>query len=282
MTTADRTARKAYAAGQWVDLRDRLQTVTPQAIGRAIVAVAATAGAVALTRRLVAGAPRRSSSAASSTYELLPVVDALDRVMPRMLAAILSVLAVVAAIVAIGDPRPAAAGERRSSATPRTSRRRPTSTQRVARFQQQLATLPDGSDGGPRSPVLTSLASTVREAFSSATGGLDDIVRTGLAVLLNAVGALPRPDRPADLDARAPDPEAPGPDRGRQPDHAVAATGRLGGGLDRRSGGRVLPPRLRRDGGPGGAARLRRDSSSRRGSAARRSSSRWRSRRSPA
>ena len=55
MTAADRTARKAYAAGQWVDLRDRLQTVTPQAIGRAIVAVAATAGARRVDGRLVAG-----------------------------------------------------------------------------------------------------------------------------------------------------------------------------------------------------------------------------------
>ena len=72
MTTADRTARKAYAAGQWVDLRDRLQTVTPQAIGRAIVAVAATAGCGRADRRLVAGGRCRSSSAASSPTSCCP------------------------------------------------------------------------------------------------------------------------------------------------------------------------------------------------------------------
>jgi predicted PurR-regulated permease PerM len=187
MTTADRTARKAYAAGQWVDLRDRLQTVTPQAIGRAIVAVAAVAGAVALT---VASWPAAAPFIVGGivTYELLPVVDALDRVMPRMLAAILSVLAVVATIVAIGIlvlPPLANVFVRYAADLPTAA----DIDAAVARFQQQLATLPDGSTA-ILVPVLTSLASTVREAFSSATGGLDEIVRTGLGVLLNAVGAF--------------------------------------------------------------------------------------------
>jgi predicted PurR-regulated permease PerM len=187
MTAADRTARKAYAAGQWVDLRDRLQTVTPQAIGRAIVAVAATAGAVALT---VASWPAAAPFIVGGlvTYELLPVVDALDRVMPRLLAAIISVLAVVAAIVAIGLlilPPLANVFVRYAADLPTPA----DIDAAVARFQQQLASLPDGSTA-ILIPILTSLASTVREAFSGATGGLDELVRTGLGVLLNAVGAF--------------------------------------------------------------------------------------------
>ena len=187
MTAADRTARKAYAAGQWVDLRDRLQTVTPQAIGRATVAVAATVGAVALT---LASWPAAAPFIVGGivTYELLPVVDALDRVMPRLLAAILSVLAVVVAIVAIGLlilPPLANVFVRYAADLPTPA----DIDAAVARFQQQLASLPDGSTA-ILIPILTSLASTVREAFSGATGGLDELVRTGLGVLLNAVGAF--------------------------------------------------------------------------------------------
>jgi len=187
MTAADRTARKAYAAGQWAELRDKLRTVTPQAIGRAIVAVVATAGAVALT---VASWPAALPFIVGGivTYELLPVVDALDRVMPRLLAAILSVLAVVAAIVAIGLlilPPLANVFVRYAADLPTPA----DIDAAVARFQQQLAALPDGSTA-ILIPILTSLASTVREAFSGATGGLDEIVRTGLGVLLNAVGAF--------------------------------------------------------------------------------------------
>jgi len=187
MTAADRTARKAYAADQWVDLRDRLQTVTPQAIGRATVAVVATVGAIALT---VASWPAAAPFIVGGlvTYELLPVVDALDRVMPRLLAAILSVLAVVAAIVAIGLlilPPLANVFVRYAADLPTPA----DIDAAVARFQQQLASLPDGSTA-ILIPILTSLASTVREAFSGATGGLDELVRTGLGVLLYAVGAF--------------------------------------------------------------------------------------------
>ena len=75
MTAADRTARKAYAAGQWVELRDRLQTVTPQAIGRAVIAVGRDGRGPLADDRLVAGGPavhrrrhrRPTSSCPSST-----------------------------------------------------------------------------------------------------------------------------------------------------------------------------------------------------------------------
>jgi predicted PurR-regulated permease PerM len=187
MNGADRTARKAYAAGQWADLRDRLQTVTPQAIGRAAVATVATVGAIWL---MSASWPAVLPFIVGGivTYELLPVVDALDRVMPRMLAAVISVLAVVAAIIAIGVlvlPPLANIFVRFAADLPTTA----DIDAAIARFQQQLTALPDGSTA-VLVPILTSLAGTIRDTFSGAAGGLDDVVRVGLAVLLNAVGAL--------------------------------------------------------------------------------------------
>ena len=49
MAGVDRTAAKRRAATEWADLRDRLRTVTPQAIGRAVVVVTALAGGFWLT-----------------------------------------------------------------------------------------------------------------------------------------------------------------------------------------------------------------------------------------
>ena len=213
------------------------------------------------------------------TYELLPVVDALDRVMPRTLAAIPSVLAVVAVVVGIGVlvlPPLANVFVRYAADLPTAA----DIDAAVARFQQQLATLPDGSTA-ILIPVLTSLASTVREAFSKRDGRPRRDRPDRARGAPERGGSVPRPDRPADLDARSPDPEAPRADRGRQPDHAVAATGRLGGGLDRRPAagsylrGYVVTAAPRRPAGLRGI-------SSRPGSAGPRSTSRSRSRPSPA
>ena len=100
LTGADRTARQQYAAGQWAALRDRLRTVTPQAVGRGILAAVAGVGALALT---IASWPAFLPFVVGGlvTYELLPLVDALDRVMPRFLAAIVSVVVVVAVMVVL-------------------------------------------------------------------------------------------------------------------------------------------------------------------------------------
>ena len=59
----------------------------------------------------------------------------------------------------------------------------------IARLQRQLGSLPEGS-AAVLIPVVSTLAATVRDVFSGAAGGLDDIVRAGLAALLNAIGAL--------------------------------------------------------------------------------------------
>ena len=100
-TTDSRAARKAYAARRWAELRDNVASTTPQAIGRAALTVAVVAGSLWVA---VATWPTLLPFIVGGliAYMLLPVVDALDAVMPRGLAAGLSVLGVLAAIVAVG------------------------------------------------------------------------------------------------------------------------------------------------------------------------------------
>ena len=91
MTDAETSARQQHAAAEWAALRGRLRTITPQAIGRSVVALAAIGGTLwlaaatwpALLPFVVGGL---------IAYQLLPVVDGLDRVLPRGLAALLSVV----------------------------------------------------------------------------------------------------------------------------------------------------------------------------------------------
>ena len=103
MTTDDATAtaRRAHAAAEWAALRDRLRTITPQAIGRGALTLGAIAGAVWLA---AASWPALLPFVIGGllAYQLLPVVDALDRVLPRSLAALVSVLAALAVVIAIG------------------------------------------------------------------------------------------------------------------------------------------------------------------------------------
>jgi predicted PurR-regulated permease PerM len=187
MTTNDAADRRAYAAAEWAALRDRLRTVTPQSVGRTALTLVAVAGAVWLA---IASWPALLPFVVGGllAYELLPVVDGLDRVLPRSLAALVSVLialAVIIGIVVIVVP-PLANGFVRLAGT------LPTPDEvdaAVKRLEAQLGSLPEGSSG-VLLPIVGALAATVRDVFSGAAGGLDDIVRTGIAALLNAIGAL--------------------------------------------------------------------------------------------
>src|SRR5262245_24143971 len=100
MTIDDASERRAYAAGEWAALRERLQTVTPQAIGRGVLTVVALAGTVWLA---AASWPAVLPFIVGGliAYALLPVVDGLDKFLPRSLAALVSVLAGVAVVIGI-------------------------------------------------------------------------------------------------------------------------------------------------------------------------------------
>jgi predicted PurR-regulated permease PerM len=187
MTASEIPARQAHAAAQWAAVRDRLQTITPQAIGRGALAVAAVAGTAWLA---AASWPALLPFVIGGliAYQLLPVVDALDRVLPRSLAALASVLAAIAVVVGIAVvvlPPLAAAFVRLALDLPTADE----IDAAIARMQGELGSLPEGS-AAIIIPVATTLAGTVRDIFSGAAGGLDDIIRAGLAALLNAIGAL--------------------------------------------------------------------------------------------
>ena len=121
-------------------------------------------------------------------YQLLPVVDGLDSVLPRPLAALIAVLAAVAVVIGIAViVLPPMAGAFVRFATDLPSRADIDAA--IANLQAQIGTLPEGSLAVIL-PVVTTLAATIRDVFSGAGNGLDDIIRAGLGALLNAVGAL--------------------------------------------------------------------------------------------
>src|SRR5690349_6488265 len=187
MMTDEAAARRAYAATQWTALTDRLRTVTPQSVGRTALSLAAIGGALWL---IVASWPAFVPFVIGGllAYALLPVVDALDRVLPRSLAALASVLVavgVVLGIVLVVVPPMAGAFVRLSQTLPTPQQLEDA----VDRLQAQVGTLPEGSRA-LLLPIVGTIASTVRDVFSGAAGGFDDIIRAGLAALLNAIGAL--------------------------------------------------------------------------------------------
>ncbi|HEY7131460.1 MAG TPA: AI-2E family transporter, partial [Candidatus Limnocylindrales bacterium] len=187
MAAEDRSAQKRRAAAEWAELRDRLRTVTPRGLGRTALAAAVVGGTIWLG---LATWPSLLPFVVGGliAYQLLPVVDALDRLMPRFLAALVSVLATVAAILAVlilVIPPLAGAFVRLASDLPTSS----DIDQAIANLQARLGSLPDGSQA-VIVPVVTAIATTARDTFAGAAGSVDDIVRAGVGALLNAVGAL--------------------------------------------------------------------------------------------
>jgi predicted PurR-regulated permease PerM len=187
MNGVDRSAQRSHAAAEWAALRERLQTVTPQALGRAAIAFIAVGGAAWLA---AASWPAFLPFVVGGliAYQLLPVVDGLDRVMPRPLAALIAVLAAVAVVVGIAVivlPPMAGAFVRFAADLPSKA----DIDAAIANLQAQIGTLPEGSLAVIL-PVVTTLAATIQDVFSGAGNGLDDIIRAGLGALLNAVGAL--------------------------------------------------------------------------------------------
>lgn len=187
MITYEPTDRRAHAAAEWAALRDRLMTVTPQSVGRTILTFTVVGAAIWLA---VASWPAFLPFVIGGllAYELLPVVDTLDRVLPRSLAALASVLVAVAVIIGIGlivIPPLTAGFVRLAESLPTPAE----VDDAIGRLQKQVGTLPEGS-AALLIPVVGTIATTVRDVFSGAAGGFDDVVRAGLAALLNAIGAL--------------------------------------------------------------------------------------------
>jgi predicted PurR-regulated permease PerM len=187
MAASDLRSRQVHASAEWATLRARLRTVTPQQLGRAALTAVVFVGAAWLA---AATWPAFLPFVVGGliAYGLLPVVDALDKFMPRWIAALVAVLGAVATVAAIAIVvlPPLALGFVRFASDLPTAADIDAAVQRL---EAQLGNLPEGS-AAVLIPVLGSIGSTVHDAFANASGSLDDIVREGIRVALNAVGAL--------------------------------------------------------------------------------------------
>jgi predicted PurR-regulated permease PerM len=175
----DRKAARTRAQAAWADLGARLATVTPAALGRALLATAVVAASIAV----VGGTwPALLPFALGGliAYTALPVVDTLDRFMPRALAAtvaILTVLAIVVGVFVIVVPPLAAAVVDLAGVVP--------STTEIDRLiAGALAQVPD-SAREIVGPIVVAVAVTVKDALAGASGGLGDL---GPAVVNAALG----------------------------------------------------------------------------------------------
>jgi predicted PurR-regulated permease PerM len=183
----DLNSRQARAAAEWGRLRQRLRTVTPQALSRSALVIGVTAAGVWLTAATwPAAAP--FALGAILAYLLLPLVDSLDRIMPRSLAAVISVLAAVAVIGAVlVIVLPPLAG-----AFVRFAAELPTSEQiqeAIARWQAGTVSLPEGSQVIVI-PAIDALAGAVRSALADTSGILQRLAVEVIRSLLNAVATL--------------------------------------------------------------------------------------------
>jgi predicted PurR-regulated permease PerM len=183
----DLSARQARAAAEWGRLRQGLRTVTPRAVGRSVLVLAVIGAAVWLT---AATWPAAAPFAVGGilAYLLLPLVDMLDRVMPRALAASLAVLgavAVVGAVLVIVLPPLAGAFVRFAAELPTAQQ----IEDALARLQAGNASLPEGSQVIVL-PALEALAGAVRAALADTSGSLQRLAGMVIAGLLNAISTL--------------------------------------------------------------------------------------------
>jgi predicted PurR-regulated permease PerM len=179
----DREAAQTRARAAWADLGARLATVTPAALGRAVLAVAVIGGVLAIVRGtwpallpFVLGG--------LIAYTAMPVVDSLDRVMPRSVAAvatILAVLALVVGVIVIVVPPLTSAVVDLTSFVP--------SSDEIDRIvAEALGRLPE-SAREVAGPILIAAAVAAKDALQGASGGLADLVPVALGAILSAAGA---------------------------------------------------------------------------------------------
>jgi predicted PurR-regulated permease PerM len=182
----DRSAARARAAAEWRALAERARTVTPRGLGRALLAAAV---GVAGLRLAVDSWPALLPFLVGGliAYEVLPVVDSLDRVMPRFLASTVAVGGAVlglAALLVLVLPPLAVGFVQFGQGLPPPGQ----ISSAIAAAEAQLA-VPD--EAKPIvGQVATSVTTVLRDLFAGATGGLDGIVRATITGLLSAIGAV--------------------------------------------------------------------------------------------
>jgi predicted PurR-regulated permease PerM len=189
MAIDDQVSAQRRARAEWGRLRARLATVTPGAVGRAGL----TAGAVLVVLGVALGtwpAVLPFLIGGVIAYAVLPLVNRLDGLVPRPLAALLSVLAVLAAlvgIIAVVLPPLVTSIVRLAETLPGNE----DIDQALADVQAWLGGQQIGRD--VLAPALGSIVVSIRETMAGASTGLDDLavgVARGLASALGAAIGL--------------------------------------------------------------------------------------------
>jgi predicted PurR-regulated permease PerM len=182
--SAGRDAARARARSAWADLRDRLSTITPAALARAGLGLAAIAVVLGTA---VATWPALLPFVLGGllAYAILPVVDGLDRVLPRSLAALLSMLGVLALVIGVFvivvPPLVTALID--------VARLVPPASEIDTQLDQILRGLPDETREVV-APVAIAAAAAARDALAGASGGLRDIVSVAFQAALGVAGAI--------------------------------------------------------------------------------------------
>jgi predicted PurR-regulated permease PerM len=180
----EREAGRARARVAWADLRGRLATVTPAALGRVALTIVVLAVTIGM---MVATWPALLPFVIGGllAYTVLPVVNTLDRVMPRFAAAALSMLGivaiVVAAIVAVVPPLVSAIIEVAGLI--------PSPSELDSAVEGALGDLPQESRD-IIAPVLLALTTAVENGLSGVSGDLDGVIAAAFQAALNVAGAI--------------------------------------------------------------------------------------------
>jgi len=183
-TSADAQQR---AAAAWGRLGARLRTITPAAVGRIVVVtstILATAWLIVFTWPAIV--PFLGGGVVA--YSVLPVVDRLDRFMPRILAAILAVAIVAAAAVgflAVVTPALVAQLVRIFLELPSAGRL----AHAGSRVQDWLATLPEGSRA-LATEVVDRVVSILRGDLSAVMDGLANLIANSIVHAFDALSVL--------------------------------------------------------------------------------------------
>lgn len=174
------------AAIEWRRLRDRLRSVTPKAVGRAALALTVVAGAIWLA---LATWPALLPFAIGAViaYAALPLVNALDGVLPRSLASLASVLLLVAAVlgffVVIVPPF-----ARTIAAVVGDLPTRAEIDAWVAGLERSTVGLP-GSAGPLLADLVEGIVSSIRSSVADSARGIGDLAPTILQAVIGAVAA---------------------------------------------------------------------------------------------
>jgi predicted PurR-regulated permease PerM len=166
MTLSARPEARARARVRWAQFRDRLESVTPEAIGRGLLALVVIGIVLSLA---VASWPALAPFIAGAViaYAVLPLANRLDRYMPRVLAAVLAELVAVAilalAVVAVVPPL--------VNGVIQVAGRLPTRDE----VQASLAAF-EASLGGLQEPVRGIVLAVVTEATANLRAALDGAV----------------------------------------------------------------------------------------------------------